>query len=91
MCVVALCQLVLGSMARRGATLIPLVSGYREEETGKLILTTSHAGALRASHAPPERSLVVIPASEIVSARHLDPGAYSHFQTRKNDAKPATT
>ena len=40
---------------------------------------------------PPERFLVVIPVSEIVSARHFDPGAHSHFQARGNDAKPATT
>ena len=62
----------------------------REEETGKLILTTSYAEILGAGHALPERFLVVIPVSEIVSARHFDPGAYSHFQARENDARPAT-
>lgn len=81
----------IGARDECDVSLIPLASGYRDEETGKLVLTTSYAEVLGAGHAPPERFLVVIPVSEIVSARHFDPGAHSHFQARENDAKPATT
>ena len=71
--------------------MIPSASGYREEETGKLVLATSHAEVLGAGHAPPERFPVVIPVSEIVSVRHFDPGAYSQPRARENEVKPATT
>ena len=74
----------IGARDECDVSLIPLASGYRQEETGRLILTTSYADVLQAGHAPPKRFQVVIPVSEIVSARHFDPGAHAQFQAHED-------
>ena len=66
--------------------LLPLASGYRDEHTQELVITENYAEVLE-EHPYPEYDdfRVVIPMSEIVSARVFDPDAYAIFQERKED------
>ena len=70
----------IGARDECDISLIPLASGYRQQETGRLILTTSYAEVLLAGHAPADKFQVVIPVSEVISARHFDPRAHAQFQ-----------
>ena len=66
-------------------SLVPLFSGYRDKATQELIITTEYASVIRESLAgnPPipfQDFQVVIPMSEIVSARTFIPEAYERFR-----------
>ena len=78
-------------MIRRGESdvaLIPLASGYRDEKTHGLVITTNYAPVLKECLDPDlqvfdlirEDFRVVVPASEIVSARIFSPEIYRRFQ-----------
>ena len=80
-------------MIRRGESdvaLIPLGSGYRDEKTHELVITTNYAPVLKECLDPDsdlrifdlirEDFRVVVPASEIVSARIFSPEIYQRFQ-----------
>ena len=78
-------------MIRRGESdvaLIPLASGYRDQETHELVITTNYAPAINEYlDSDPEIPdlihedfRVVVPASEIVSARIFSPEIYWRFQ-----------
>ena len=65
-------------------SLIPMASGYRNKDTRELRITTNYAPAIRESLKESSdiayRDLrIVIPMSEIASARIFDPKAYLHF------------
>ena len=70
----------IGARDKCEIPLIPLASGYRQEETGRLILTTSYSEVLLAGQTPADKLQVVIPVSEVISARHFDPSAHAQFQ-----------
>ena len=71
-------------------SLIPIVSGYRSEDTRELILTTNYAPVIAKLIAEDpslsgiarvyEYFRIVIPLSEIVSARKYDLGLRRHFE-----------
>ena len=78
-------------IARHGESdvaLVPMASGYRKEETHELEITTNYAPviskSLQESSATSaiiyEDFRIVIPMSEIVSARIFDPKVYELFQ-----------
>lgn len=65
--------------------LIPLASGYRDTVTQKLRLTTHYAPVIQASleavsNLVYEDFRIVIPISEIMSARIFHPDVYERFQ-----------
>lgn len=70
--------------------LIPMLSGYRKEDTLELVITTNYVGVMLAY---PEENLgrdlrgfqVVIPLSEVVSARMFDLDVYQAFQQRPSE------
>ena len=72
--------------------LIPLASGYRNQETHELTITTNYAPAINEyldsdqeiSDLIREDFRVVISASEIVSARIFSPEIYQRFQNKRN-------
>ena len=69
--------------------LIPIASGYRSEETHKLQITTNHAAIFEeflseSSDMVYEDFRIVIPMSEIVSARIFDPEVYERFQQEES-------
>ena len=59
--------------------MIPIVSGYRDQNTRELELTTNYANLLSNWDRPWDELAVVLPVTEIVSARHFDPKAYRQF------------
>ena len=80
-------------MMRRGESdvaLIPLASGYRDQETHGLVITTNYAPVINEylgsdseiSDLIREDFRVVVPASEIVSARIFSPEIYQRFNDR---------
>ena len=54
----------------------PIASGYRDGETRDLKITTNYAPALAGSDLNLEDFRVLIPLSEVASARRFDPDAY---------------
>ena len=54
----------------------PIASGYRDGETRVLKITTNYAPALADSNLNLEDFRVLIPLSEVASARRFDPDAY---------------
>ena len=73
--------------AHLNVALLPLNSGYRKEDTHELEITTNYAPVLweflekhGSSGLVYEDFRVVIPMSEIVSARIFDPDVYELFQ-----------
>ena len=67
-------------------TLLPVSSGYRNRDTQDLVITTHYAPAMQAHFAEPPADRwdladfrVVIPRSEIVSARIFDPEFHRRF------------
>ena len=54
----------------------PIASGYRDSETRVLKITTNYAPALAGSDLNLEHFRVLIPLSEVASARRFDPDAY---------------
>lgn len=69
-------------------SLIPVASGYRDKDTQELRITTNYAPIIRKSYATYKNFRVVIPMSEIVSARLFDPKTYLLFQRDKNRRRP---
>ena len=76
-------------IARQGESdvaLLPLKSGYRKEDTRELEITTDYAPVLWQSleESPSlvyEDFRIVIPMSEIVTARIFDPDVYARFKS----------
>ena len=64
--------------------IVPLVSGYRNKDTQELVITTHYAEAIEQSLESKsirhEDFRIVVPRSEIISARIFDPDAYQLFQ-----------
>ena len=79
-------------IARHGESdvaLLPLRSGYRKEDTHELEITTDYAPVLWNSlegllNLDYEDFRIVIPMSEIVSARIFDPDVYELFQQEES-------
>lgn len=74
--------------------LIPVASGYRDQDTKSLTITTHYAPVIEQSLAgesdlSDEDFRIVIPMSEIVSARLFFPEAYQLFQERDVADAPA--
>ena len=66
--------------------LLPLASGYRDEHTQELFITENYAEVLQEhTYLRYDDFCIVIPISEIVSARVFDPDAYTVFQEEKED------
>ena len=70
--------------------LIPIASGYRDKDTKKLVITTNYSqfiekvfleDGLEAEKSGIYKFRLVIPMSEIVSARYFDREIYDLFQT----------
>ena len=67
--------------------LVPVLSGYRDNETRELIITTNYSAIVKQCGEPcgpfaqvsPERLKVLIPIREIVSARHFDLAVAKYF------------
>ena len=72
--------------------LIPVASGYRDESTYELHITTNYAPVFYEFLEGEESSLVdedfrvVIPMPEIVAARIFDPEVYERFQQEESSA-----
>ena len=67
--------------------LLPLASGYRDEHTQELFIIENYAEVLQEhTYERYDDFCVVIPMSEIVSARVFDPDAYTVFQEKKEDS-----
>lgn len=74
-------------IARHGESdiaLFPMASGYRKEETHELEITTAYAPVIskfrESSYINDADLRIVIPMSEIISARIFDPKVYELFQ-----------
>ena len=64
--------------------LLPLASGYRDEHTQELFIIENYAEVLQVqTYERYDDFRIVIPMSEIVSARIFDPDTYTTFQERK--------
>ena len=63
-------------------SMLPIASGYRNKETQELAITTNYAPVIENSELDYIDFQVVIPKSEIVSARLFDPEIYQRFQER---------
>ena len=69
-------------------SLIPVASGYRNKDSQELEITTNYAPVIAESYPNAESYLdykdfqIIIPKSEIVSARIFDPDIYRKFQKR---------
>ena len=66
-------------------SLFPVASGYRDKDTQKLVITTNYSSIIEEFSVESwERDLydfrIVIPMSEIVSARYFDRKVYDRFQ-----------
>lgn len=79
------------SITKRGqsdVTLIPMASGYRSEDTLELHITTHYASIIDKWMEQGDNDIrdfrVVIPRSEVCSARIFDPEAYLLFQQSIN-------
>ena len=78
------------SITKRGqsdVTLVPVVSGYRSEDTIKLYITTNYAPIIYEGIKEKPKKIskfrdfnVVIPRSEVASARIFDPEVYRRFE-----------
>ena len=67
-------------------SLIPLMSGYRDSATRTLILTTNYAQVFSQWQEAWEKFTIVFPMSEIVLARHFEPGAYVKFLKQRTSS-----
>ena len=70
--------------------IVPLASGYRDSETRELRITTNYSPALQQGHLEIGEFRVVIPLSEIASARHFDPDAYDLLRRVNRDEAGAS-
>ena len=71
--------------------IVPVASGYRDSETRELRITMDYLPALQQSDLEIAEFRVVIPLSEIASARRFDPDIYKLFDRQDTDraAPPA--
>ena len=65
--------------------IVPVASGYRDSESKELRITTNYLPALQESDLEIAEFRVVIPLSEIASARRFDPDAYELLRRANND------
>lgn len=75
----------IGPSEQADVIIVPMASGYRDQETKSLTITTHYAAVIEQSLAgksdlSEEDFRIVIPMSEIVSARLFFPEAYELFQ-----------
>jgi len=70
--------------------LIPVMSGYRDKETRKVVFTTNYADLLSSWDGEWNEFQVVLPADDIASVRHFNPEAYEHFRAREQEGKAQT-
>ena len=63
-------------------SMIPMASGYRNKDTQEPEITTHYAPVIEGSELDYTDFQVIIPKSEIVSARLFDPELYQRFQSR---------
>ena len=70
--------------------LIPVMSGYRDKRTRKVVFTTNYADLLSGWVGEWNEFQIVLPADEIASVRHFNPEAYQHFRTKEQleEAQP---
>ena len=78
----------IASHGESDIALIPVASGYRKEDTHELEITTNYAPVLweflktkKASGLVDKDFRIVIPMSEIVTARIFDPDVYARFKS----------
>lgn len=77
----------IDSVSDADVGLIPVLSGYRDNGTRRLVITTSYANVVlqcgkeggEFTHLSREQLKVLVPRSEIISARHFDPAVAAHF------------
>ena len=79
----------IASHGESDIALIPIASGYRKEDTHELQITTNYAPVfekfiIESSDLVYEDFRIVIPMSEIVSARIFDPDLYESFQQEES-------
>ena len=82
---------VLGSTAirdRKYVEVMPIASGYRSDETLMVRFTTNYAQVLELDEIDWDDHRVVIPISEIRTARPFDMDIYKRFQRRRRPASP---
>lgn len=91
----------VGLITDRGGTmqnnadigLVPVLSGYRDQATQKMEITTNYASLISQcgkeggdfEHLSADRLKLFLPSREIVSAREFDPKVASHFGHRFDD------
>ena len=89
----------LGVKSESDIALIPLASGYRKQDTHKLEITTHYSPVIREFLGDTERGIhdlvyedfrVIIPMSEIVSARLFDVDVYNRFQEPMQATPPSS-
>ena len=86
----------IGSVTDSGAindgetdiSLIPVASGYRDQDTQELHITTNYAPVIKKAFFSYTDFRIVIPMSEIVSVRLFDPKTYRLFQKRASRRRP---
>lgn len=84
----------LGVNSESDAAIIPMLSGYRSHDTHELEITTKYAPVIRdfLEHDDPGFGLayedfrVIVPLSEVVSARLFDEDLYQRFQAVRGHA-----
>lgn len=67
----------------------PIVSGYREENTRTLKITTNYVPALLRSNLDLGAFRVLIPLGEIASARRFDPDTYEMLRRTNAGVQPS--
>ena len=88
------------SITKRGrsdVTLLPIASGYRSEDTLELHLTTNYAPLIKKLIDKDAEGIddllrdysVVLPRSEVCSARLFDPAVYRRFQQSRRGSQGA--
>lgn len=88
------------SITKRGrsdVTLLPIASGYRSEDTLELHLTTNYAPLIKKLIDKDAEGIddllrdysVVLPRSEVCSARLFDPAVYRRFQQSRRGSQDA--
>lgn len=73
----------LATQSEVDLVLVPIVSGYRKTETRELEITTHYSSIIEEFDKNIEDFRIVIPMSEIVSARLFDREVYARFQDIK--------
>ncbi len=64
--------------------ILPIASGFRDKHTQELVITENYAEVFaELSYGEYDDFCIVLPMSEVVSARIFNPEAYTHFQESK--------